>query len=176
MTGTDSGPPSAADLADLDTVVAATNHERYRTLVEIAPRLWWPRVRAQASRLKSSGDAAPPPGTHEHASPGVPRLLLNFARAVAADPAILTGAAEVVDDAAFDARHARCRSCDLYRPGDDRCSHPDCGCHLTTRPGGSPGKARLASQHCPLGRWPGDPPIPAPEPAPCHPCGAARPA
>lgn len=46
------------------------------------------------------------------------------------------------------ARLAACRACDRYRPSDDRCGGAGgCGCFV-------PIKAHLATEKCPLARWP----------------------
>ncbi len=40
-----------------------------------------------------------------------------------------------------------CRACtEWYRPSDNRCAHPKCGCHLER-------KQRLAALHCPIAKW-----------------------
>lgn len=62
--------------------------------------------------------------------------------------AVVTGQPVFVNSDQKEARLAVCRSCDQYRPSDDRCGA--CGCWQD----GVAGKAALATESCPLGRWP----------------------
>jgi len=57
-----------------------------------------------------------------------------------------------VDETEFDDRLAICREpCALYlvKDSEERCTHEECGCYLAI-------KAGLATETCPLNKWPGD--------------------
>lgn len=56
------------------------------------------------------------------------------------------------DGVGLPADQVRDGHCDRYEPAKDRCAA--CGCGLGAGPGGLPGKASLATERCPLGRWP----------------------
>jgi hypothetical protein len=80
--------------------------------------------------------------------PSIPAMAANAvqaARAVGRDFAATGRIA--VDKATADRRASVCRGCDAwYRPSDERCSHPKCGCFLRL-------KRWLWAQTCPAGRW-----------------------
>jgi len=57
-----------------------------------------------------------------------------------------------VDETEFEDRLAICREpCPLYivKKEEERCTHESCGCYLAI-------KAGLATESCPLYKWPGD--------------------
>jgi hypothetical protein len=39
-----------------------------------------------------------------------------------------------------------CQACERFRPEDERCAHPGCGCYLRL-------KTWLVSERCPAGKW-----------------------
>ena len=64
----------------------------------------------------------------------------------------VTGGDVRVDETEFDDRLAICREpCSLYlvKDEEERCAHEKCGCYLAW-------KAGLATELCPLNKWPGD--------------------
>jgi hypothetical protein len=85
--------------------------------------------------------------------PSLLKKAVNFSRAVVRH-AISGGA--TVNDANYEARLAVCAACEEYCDKSVegwRCLHPDCGCRL--HEGESmPGKARWATQDCPVKKWP----------------------
>lgn len=150
---------SGADFpADLDLVVSRTGHDRYRELTDPDHPDYHPGyvaiVQQEAARLRTEP---------EPALPGVVRQAVNAATAVGrALAATASGAPVLASPAVRVARLAVCRNgaglasqqitaghCDQLRPSDDRCAA--CGCYL----GGVAGKAALATEDCPLRRWPG---------------------
>jgi hypothetical protein len=75
----------------------------------------------------------------------------NLAGAVArAATAAVTGAPVLADEATAAARLAVCGPCDQRTEGG-RCA--GCGCWIVA-------KTRIATETCPLGRWPEPPPAP----------------
>lgn len=63
-----------------------------------------------------------------------------------------TGDVVYVDAVEFKDRLDICREpCELYivQRDEERCSHEECGCYLAI-------KAGLATESCPLHKWPGD--------------------
>lgn len=78
-----------------------------------------------------------------------------------------------VTDTVYRQRLDQCQSCELL-VGDTKCSHPQCGCFVAR-------KASLATEACPLGKWPAEtgenvvPPAPKPKPMP-RPASAEKPA
>jgi hypothetical protein len=57
-----------------------------------------------------------------------------------------------VEDSEFASRLNTCYGCERYMmddDGEDRCSHPSCGCYLQE-------KALLVTETCPEGYWDGD--------------------
>jgi hypothetical protein len=92
--------------------------------------------------------------------PGVPALILHAAMA-GGRVAVATVKREVVftDDATVEARKAVCVKCEFYDPLSVRCVHRKCGCFLAGMGSGVTatrvwGKWKLATERCPLGKWP----------------------
>lgn len=102
-------------------------------------------------RLKESEAWADPIRLHsrvhggEQPLPSIVTQAKNLAVATARDAQ--AGFARL-DEGAAEARLAICRRCPSYRPSDERCAI--CGCFLNA-------KATRPHEHCPLGKWPGDP-------------------
>jgi hypothetical protein len=66
--------------------------------------------------------------------------------------AVIVGDEIRVDETEFEDRLGICREpCELYiiEGEEERCAHEDCGCYLAI-------KAGLATETCPLNKWPGD--------------------
>lgn len=55
------------------------------------------------------------------------------------------------EDELVEKRLESCRSCSYYDNIKIRCK--DCGCFLVESIGGIPGKARIATEKCPIHRW-----------------------
>jgi hypothetical protein len=136
---------------DLELVVAATGHARYREVTDPAHPDYRPAYREvvarEAARLRGEATPAEPP------LPSLGRQVAGLAgAAVRVVAAAVQGEAVQVAPEVYDARLAICRGdsgrppCDRYRASDGRCS--ECGCYL---PGA---KAMMATEDCPLGRWP----------------------
>jgi hypoxanthine phosphoribosyltransferase len=91
-----------------------------------------------------------------HDAPPLPplgRQVLNAAKAVVRHVAHGGGTTDPITAAI---RLRVCRGecpAGLYRDQDDRCAHPDCGCHLDRRPEGTPGKVHFPHESCPVGAW-----------------------
>jgi hypothetical protein len=90
---------------------------------------WGPYVRCEAD--------LPPPTA----------MAANLTKAVAAEAgAVLRGVPAITHEEAA-ARFAICRGCaDWFRPSDERCAHPGCGCFLRV-------KTAWRAQRCPAGKW-----------------------
>lgn len=88
--------------------------------------------------------------THFALEPELPSALemaTNAAAAVARTVAnIAAGRAVGVSDDVYDKRVATCKACDQFRHSDGRCAA--CGCWIILA------KAKLASEPCPLSKWP----------------------
>lgn len=95
------------------------------------------RIQSLAPYKESAGEPPLPPVT---------RQLKNVATAAVRH--IASGMAEV-DATERNIRRAVCESCSYFRHLDRRCSHEACGCFIDT-------KLRMASEQCPIGRWPVD--------------------
>ena len=82
--------------------------------------------------------------------------------------AVMAGAPVYVSDTVFESRLEACRACEfrLEKKGALRCTHPDCGCRLDVGwlNGKYTAKAKLATEKCPLGKWPPHHPPAAPKP------------
>lgn len=81
------------------------------------------------------------------ALPGKAQQVFNFAKAM------IRTAASGFQQASMETVEKRldlCVTCPL-RAADNRCSK--CGCYLVQRPDGGPGKALLATEMCPIGKW-----------------------
>lgn len=78
--------------------------------------------------------------------PSVPRMAVNFAKAVAKD--ILHGLPRRSDEEIVHILTTHCQGCELVILNERtfRCSHQGCGCHLAS-------KASKAEEHCPVGKW-----------------------
>lgn len=131
--------------AALETVVAATGHQRYRELcsddnADVEQR---DAYRANVVR-RASGAEAPA------ATPRIPSLVTQLGNAVAAvgrvAEAAVHGEPIVVSTAEYDRRMAICETCEAYDPSLVRCK--DCGCFLQL-------KARLTTEagNCPRTKW-----------------------
>lgn len=76
--------------------------------------------------------------------PPVPEMAVNLAKAAVAETkAVLQGVPPRSEDEVA-ALLDICRACEHFRHSDQRCSQ--CGCFMNF-------KARLRSQHCPVGKW-----------------------
>lgn len=75
--------------------------------------------------------------------PSLARRVWNFAKAAVQHVALgmPTAPPEVQR-----ARLALCLVCEQYRPDNETCKHPQCGCFVR-------GKTYWAAQACPLGKW-----------------------
>jgi hypothetical protein len=88
----------------------------------------------------------PKPG--EEIAPGrtLPPVLTQIknvsAAAMRAGNALATGRFPVATKEAAAQRKAICETCEFFRPQDERCSHPKCGCFTQV-------KVWFASEHCP---------------------------
>jgi hypothetical protein len=79
--------------------------------------------------------------------PSMARRIYNFAKAMARH---VQSGMQLVSDADRDARLEVCLLCPMRN--NNVCAA--CGCFLDVRPDGGPGKAAMASEDCPLGKWP----------------------
>ena len=86
------------------------------------------------------------------ADPALPSLATMAGNAAAAAGrsvvAAASGAAVTVSDDVYEQRLAVCKGCEFLRQSGGRCSK--CGCWVSTP---VTGKARLATEACPIGRW-----------------------
>jgi hypothetical protein len=78
------------------------------------------------------------------APPPVPQMATNLARAAADEAKAIFSGASVVPQASIAARMETCRACEHFIHGQNRCAL--CGCFAAL-------KARMRSQHCPVGKW-----------------------
>lgn len=86
-------------------------------------------------------------------APGPLKRAANFGRAVVRH--LMSGAPKL-DDVTYQERLAICAACEDYCDKSVEgwcCTHVDCGCRLQEGEV-MPGKARWASEDCPIGRWP----------------------
>lgn len=67
--------------------------------------------------------------------------------------AALTGEQVMVSDEVKEHRLAICRRCEMLREADMVCTAEGCGCWVDGT-AVTPGKARLATEDCPLKKWP----------------------
>lgn len=80
--------------------------------------------------------------------PSAAKVAGNAAKAAGrAIGAFLTGKPVLVETDVRNARLTVCHSCDRFDPKKNRCS--ECGCYVN-------GKTKLATERCPLGKWPGE--------------------
>ena len=121
----------------LETVVERTRHERYRELcAESHPAHvdWCAKVVQMAQ-----------PATEY---PSLWTQATNAAGALGrVAGAVLAGEPVRVDQAEYDRRLAVCRGCEKYDSSRAACTV--CGCQMA----GVVGKASLATEVCPLGKW-----------------------
>ncbi len=140
-------------LADaLEIVITRTGHERYRYLCLDHPD---PAVRAQYSAwviAQASGEPMTPVK-----GPSLLRKARNFGKA--AVRFVASGLATTPADVQA-ARRAICDACDRVEVDSDECR--ECGCPLAR-------KIPMASEACPLGKWPA---VKAVKAAKCGGCGA----
>jgi hypothetical protein len=83
----------------------------------------------------------------EPALPSVPRMAQNAAKAAGrVIKAAATGKQLWMTPAQREENQAICRSnqCGFFRPSDQRCAHPNCGCFTKI-------KTRMATEDCPQG-------------------------
>src|SRR6185312_4081601 len=80
------------------------------------------------------------------ALPSAGRQFLNFTKAMAK---YVASGMKILDEEKVQARLDVCALCP--QRNDQRCSK--CGCFLVERPDGGPGKALMATEFCPLGKW-----------------------
>ena len=79
--------------------------------------------------------------------PSLPVMAVNVARAVGAEAVATFAGSPAIPKEEAGARFVICQSCtDWFRPSDERCAHPACGCYLRT-------KTAFRAQHCPIGKW-----------------------
>lgn len=83
-------------------------------------------------------------------APSLLRKAANLAGAVASH--VMSGMHKV-DEATHAERLAKCGACPggFWRPSDETCQHPTCGCHMRV-------KTWMAEQRCPIGEWEALPP------------------
>lgn len=96
--------------------------------------------------------------------PGLVALAVNFGKAVVAHAA---DGFQPADPMTQSVRLAACQGCDLRRPEDNVCLHPDCGCYINV-------KVQWRTQDCPLGKWPKPGLPPASGDAPPQDCGCGK--
>ncbi len=107
------------------------------------------RKKATGEIVESYRLAAPAqrPAVSTQYSPTIAEMTRNFADAMLRW--VGSGFA-TVDEVAFTLRLAQCRACphwdEAARAGVGKCNHPKCGC--------TKAKLWLASERCPIGRWP----------------------
>lgn len=124
--------------AQLESVVAATGHDRYRWLTSEANpdtdrREGYRRIVAAKAEAMASGE---PP-----AYPSLARQAVNLAGSLASHA--VNGLATVSEEEKA-RRLAICRRCPSYDPCQARCR--ECGCYMDA-------KAAWESEACPLGKW-----------------------
>lgn len=56
------------------------------------------------------------------------------------------GAALKAPEEEIERRREVCAGCEFFRPQDQRCAHPQCGCYLRA-------KTWLKAESCPAGKW-----------------------
>lgn len=141
------------DAEALERAVTKRNHPRFRELVDPAhpdyqPAYW--RVIREIAEGKTPTDpprpVPPRPARDDRPLPSLVRQAASAAVAVAQHA--VAGFPEAPTDV-YETRVAACQACDRFRATDGRCGV--CGCFVIAL------KARWLEQHCPLGRWPGDP-------------------
>jgi hypothetical protein len=76
--------------------------------------------------------------------PPVPEMAASLARAAADEAKAIFLGAPAVPQESIAARMEICRACEHFIPGQNRCAL--CGCFAAL-------KARMRSQHCPVGKW-----------------------
>ena len=76
--------------------------------------------------------------------PSLTTMAKNAATAAAQEVKAVASGAPPVEDAEVTRRLALCHRCELFLHAQQRCSQ--CGCFMKF-------KARLRSQHCPVGKW-----------------------
>jgi hypothetical protein len=136
------------DAFALDLVVSRTGHRRYRDLCDPAHPAYDPgypaAVRAMAEAL--AGEPAP--------APVLPGFLAMARAFFGASVRHVAAGMPAVTDEVYEARLAVCESCPNLRLPEWRCAGmAGCGCYLKST-NLHPGKARWATQTCPLDRWP----------------------
>ena len=76
--------------------------------------------------------------------PPVPELAVNLARAAADEAKAIFSGALAVPQESIASRMETCRACEHFIRDQNRCAL--CGCFAEL-------KARMRSQHCPVGKW-----------------------
>lgn len=89
-------------------------------------------------------------GPYVRCEPDLPpplALAANFGKAIASEAvATVQGVPKISAEQAA-SRLAICQACsDWFRPSDQRCAHPSCGCFLRE-------KTTWRAQRCPAGKW-----------------------
>jgi len=79
-----------------------------------------------------------------HSLPGVLTMAKTAAAAVANEAKAIAAGKDGLDEKEIARRLALCHRCELFIPAQMRCSR--CGCYMQF-------KARMRSQHCPVGKW-----------------------
>src|SRR5690349_7199210 len=84
--------------------------------------------------------------------PGKIRLARNAAKALVRNTVqAVSGKPVFLSPEAILERQKICQSgCEFFRPSDQRCAHPDCGCNLGRK---MIAKWRLVREVCPLKKW-----------------------
>jgi len=77
-------------------------------------------------------------------SPPVPEMAVNLARAAADEAKAIFSGALAVPHESIASRMETCRACEHFIHDQNRCAL--CGCFAEL-------KARMRSQHCPVGKW-----------------------
>lgn len=88
-------------------------------------------------------------GKHTRCEPALPHPLAiaeNFAHAIADETAERIKGTPPIEEIEVVRRLAICNECEFFRPSDERCAHPKCGCYLRH-------KTAWRSQHCPIKKW-----------------------
>lgn len=121
--------------------------------------------------MKNWASGSPPSSVEENSvllmisgtAPSPPSLTLSrkVKSAVSAFRRFVSSGGKVLDKSSAESRFWECRKCRELGSAFGRSVCNACGCFLAV-------KIRLPDEHCPLGKWPGDPPVPS---GGCGPCG-----
>lgn len=131
------------DAEVLAEAIRRTGHRRFAELLDPShpdynPR-YWRVVR------KMAGVTEPPPVVEPE--PDYPSVVAMAGNAAKAAAGFAASGFKVVDQAERERRLDICRGCaEFYDEARGRCRHSKCGCVVSI-------KVRVASQHCPVGKW-----------------------